>query len=206
MGMITASIITGYLIGNINFSYLIVKIFKGVDIREYGSGNAGATNVYRIIGTKGAVAALAGDLLKGVAAVIVGRILAGETGAIFAAVAVVTGHNWPAVLGFKGGKGIATSLGILLSLDYRIGFILITIGIIIIIITRYVSLASVTGAIVYPFLVIAFGLSMQMRVFATVLSIFAIYRHRANIGRLFRGEESKIAQKVELKKEEDNCE
>jgi len=206
MGMIIASVIIGYILGNINFSYVIVKVFKGMDIREYGSGNAGATNVNRIMGPKAAVTALAGDLLKGVLAVIIGRTMAGETGAILAAIAVVVGHNWPVVLGFKGGKGIATSLGILFSLDYRIGVILLVLGILIIIITRYVSLASISGAVAYPFLVIAFNSSVRMKAFAIVLCVFALFRHRANIKRLLKGEESKLGQKVEHKKEECNNE
>lgn len=194
--------VIGYVLGNINFGYIIGKLTRGIDIRKYGSGNAGATNVNRILGPKAAVITLVGDLLKGVAAVIIGRHIAGDTGAVLSAIAVVCGHNWPAVMGFKGGKGIATSLGILLSLDYRVGMILLILGILIILVTRYVSLASVTAAFLYPVLVIAFRSSPQMVAFSIVLSLFALVRHRGNIKRLLKGEETKLSFKKSVKKEE----
>ncbi len=206
MSMLIVAAGIGYALGNVNFSFLVVKICKGIDIREYGSGNAGATNVNRILGPWAALTALAGDVLKGIVAVIIGRLLAGETGAIFAAIAVVAGHNWPFILGFKGGKGVATSLGVLFSLDYRIGLILLAMGVLVIAVTRYVSLASMVAAAVYPFLVIGFGASMQMRVFSVVISLFAIYRHRGNLKRLIKGEESKLGQKVKFEKEESKYE
>ena len=173
----------------------------GIDIREHGSRNAGATNVNRVLGSKPAVLALAIDLLKGVVAVVVGRHLGGgDVGAIIAGIVVVCGHNWPFVLNFKGGKGIATSLGVLLSLDIRVAMILLIAGIIIILTTRYVSLASVVCALCYPVLVIAFGLSQEMIVFSVVISAFALVRHKDNIKRLLGGQESKVSIKLTPKK------
>jgi glycerol-3-phosphate acyltransferase PlsY len=198
---IIATVVEAYLLGSINWSYIAGKLFRRIDIREYGSGNAGATNVNRVLGVKAAVFALAGDLLKGVVAVLIGRSLAGDPGAIFAAVAVVCGHNWPVFLGFKGGKGIATSVGALLSLDYRVALILLVVGVIIIASTRYVSLASVAGAVLYPIIVIMFKSSREMIAFSLVISAFALLRHRENIKRLIRGEESKLGKKEVPKKE-----
>lgn len=200
MGLVVSSLI-GYLAGNINGGYIIGKAVGGIDIREHGSKNAGATNVNRVLGSKPAAMALAIDLIKGVAAVIAGRIIGGgDMGAIAAGVAVVCGHNWPVFLGFKGGKGIATSLGVLISLDYRVALILLTAGVAIIIITRFVSLASVVCALLYPVLVMAFGLSMEMLVFSLVISAFALLRHRENIKRLIKGQESKVSIKLSPKK------
>ncbi|MGI6703084.1 MAG: glycerol-3-phosphate 1-O-acyltransferase PlsY [Clostridia bacterium] len=200
MGLVISSL-AGYLLGNINGAYIIGKVVGGIDIREHGSRNAGATNVNRVLGSKPAVLALAIDLLKGVVAVVVGRHLGGgDVGAIIAGIVVVCGHNWPFVLNFKGGKGIATSLGVLLSLDIRVAMILLIAGIIIILTTRYVSLASVVCALCYPVLVIAFGLSQEMIVFSVVISAFALVRHKDNIKRLLGGQESKVSIKLTPKK------
>lgn len=200
MGLIVSSLI-GYLVGNINGGYIIGKAVGGIDIREHGSKNAGATNVNRVLGSKPAAMALAIDLLKGVVAVTAGRVLGGgDMGAIAAGVAVVCGHNWPVFLGFKGGKGIATSLGVLISLDYRAALILLAVWVSIIIITRYVSLASVVCALLYPVLVMAFRLSVEMTAFSLVMSAFALLRHRENIKRLLRGQESKVSIKLTPKK------
>jgi glycerol-3-phosphate acyltransferase PlsY len=200
MGLVISSL-AGYLLGNINGAYIIGKVVGGIDIREHGSRNAGATNVNRVLGSKPAVLALAIDLLKGVVAVVVGRHLGGgDVGAIIVGIVVVCGHNWPFVLNFKGGKGIATSLGVLLSLDIRVAMILLIAGIIIILTTRYVSLASVVCALCYPVLVIAFGLSQEMIVFSVVISAFALVRHKDNIKRLLGGQESKVSIKLTPKK------
>ncbi|HZX46979.1 MAG TPA: glycerol-3-phosphate 1-O-acyltransferase PlsY [Clostridia bacterium] len=200
MGLIVSSLI-GYLVGNINGGYIIGKAVGGIDIREHGSKNAGATNVNRVLGSKPAAMALAIDLLKGVVAVVAGRVLGGDDmGAIAAGVAVVCGHNWPVFLSFKGGKGIATSLGVLISLDYRAALILLAVWVSIIIITRYVSLASVVCALLYPVLVMAFRLSVEMTAFSLVMSAFALLRHRENIKRLLRGQESKVSIKLTPKK------
>lgn len=184
-----------YLLGSMNWSYIAGRVFGGIDIRQHGSGNAGATNVNRVLGPRAAAFAFAGDLLKGVAAVLIGRNMAGDMGAIFAAVAVICGHNWPVFLGFKGGKGVATSVGALLSLDIRIALIVLAVGVLIIAVTRYVSLGSVTGAILYPTLVVMFGSSREMIAFALVIAAFVLVKHRGNIKRLLRGEESKLGKK-----------
>jgi len=200
MGMFV-SVLTGYLLGNINGAYIVGRLVGGIDIREHGSKNAGATNVNRVLGSKPAALALAVDLLKGVAAAIIGRYLVdGDMGAIFAGVSVVCGHNWPCLLKFKGGKGIATSLGVLFGLDLRVALILLAAGILIIMITRYVSMASVICASLYPFLTVLFKLSYELKVFSVVISVFALIRHRENIKRLVTGRESKVSIKLTPKK------
>src|SRR5665648_362245 len=104
----------GYAIGNISNAYFIGKIFLNKDVRNFGSGNAGATNALRAFGAKIGILVFALDILKGVIAVLIGRYLDAETGQYFAGLMVIIGHNWPAILKFKGGKGIATSIGCLL--------------------------------------------------------------------------------------------
>lgn len=200
MGLIVIFFL-GYLLGNINGAYIIGKVVWGIDIREHGSKNAGATNANRVLGTKPAVFALAIDLLKGMAAVVLGRrIGGGDAGAIIAGVAVVCGHNWPYFLKFRGGKGIATSLGVLFSLDARIGAIILAVGIGIIMITRYVSLASMVCALFYPVLVVVFKSSQEMKMFSIAISAFALLRHKDNIKRLLSGQESKVRIKLTPKK------
>ncbi len=202
MGL-AVSVLLGYLLGNVNGAYIIGKIVGGIDIREHGSKNAGATNVNRVLGSKPAAFAFAIDILKGVMAVIVGRhIGGGDISTILAGTAAVCGHNWPFVLKFKGGKGIATSLGVLFSLDIRVAAIVLTIGVLIIIITRYVSLASISCALLYPVLVIFFKSSREMIIFSGAISVFALLRHKDNIKRLLRGRESKITIKFTSKKGE----
>ena len=109
--------IIAYLLGNIATSYIVSKVFGKIDIRDYGSGNAGSTNVFRVLGAKAAVIAFLGDVLKGTAAVLIGRYIGGSYGEILAGIFVIIGHNWPVFLGGKGGKGIATTIGLMLPID-----------------------------------------------------------------------------------------
>jgi len=147
-------ILVSYLLGSVSFAYLISKHFYHIDIRNYGSKNAGATNVLRVIGGKSALIVLLLDVLKGVIAVLLGRLIGGEGLALLCGVAVVVGHNWPIFLCFKGGKGIATSLGVILGI-YPLGaLIMLLIGILVIAFSRYVSLGSVTAAVVFPILML----------------------------------------------------
>ncbi len=200
MDLIVSALI-GYLFGNINGAYIIGKVVGGIDIREHGSKNAGATNVNRVLGSKPAALAFAIDIFKGIAAVGIGRqIGGGDLGAILAGISAVCGHNWPFLLKFKGGKGIATSLGVLFSLDIRIAALILIIGVLIIVLTRYVSLASISCALFYPVLVILFKSSREMIVFSGAISVFALLRHRDNIKRLLKGQESKISIKPTFKK------
>lgn len=191
--------VLSYIIGNISASYLIAKYAAGIDIRKYGSGNAGATNVLRTLGKKAGVAAFLGDALKGVFAVVLGRLIAGEDGQIFAGLFVVIGHNWPVFLNFKGGKGIATTIGVMTAINPYIVAAIIPIGIVVIIITKYVSLASIMGMIIFPIIMLFTHQNIKLVLFSFILSIMALYRHSTNIKKLMEGTESKLGQKTRVK-------
>jgi len=189
-------ILVSYLLGSVSFAYLISKHFYHIDIRNYGSKNAGATNVLRVIGGKSALIVLLLDVLKGVIAVLLGRLIGGEGLALLCGVVVVVGHNWPIFLNFKGGKGIATSLGVILGI-YPLGaLIMLLIGILVIAFSRYVSLGSVTAAVVFPVLMLLSKKPLPYVIFAFVLSFLALFQHRSNIRRLLTGKESKIGEKT----------
>ena len=182
-------IIIAYLLGNISTSTIVAKRMYNVDIRTQGSGNPGSTNVLRTLGKKAGAITFAGDLLKGLVAVLIARMIARFTGvdettaAYLAVVAVVAGHNWPVFLGFKGGKGVATSLGAMIGMNPVIVFI-----------TKYVSLGSVVGIASSPLFMIA--TSNKKGILVTLfLTASAIYTHRENIKRLLNGTERKIGQK-----------
>lgn len=193
------TVIASYLIGSISFSYLIVKLWLNVDIRNYGSGNAGATNVLRVLGKKAAAAVLFLDMLKGFIAVVIGNQIGGENISLICGIAVVLGHNWPIFFKFKGGKGIATSIGVVLAISPLIMLYLILIAVVIIYFTRYVSLASITGALIYPLLVLLLKMPKKYIIFSLILSILAVIRHHSNIYKLLTGKESKIGEKIHPK-------
>jgi len=187
------TIIVSYLIGNLSPSYLLGKLAKNIDIREHGSGNAGATNVLRVMGKKFAALTFVVDALKGVLAVVVVRYFFGEDYAMFAGVFVVAGHNWPFILKFKGGKGVATSIGLILVIHPFYGLVAMLIGIVTILKTKIVSLGSMVGMISFAVLVLFF--SRDYAIFAVVLAIMSLFRHKQNIHRLIRGEEKIISKK-----------
>lgn len=187
--------IIAYFLGNIATSYIVSKHTAKIDIRKHGSGNAGATNVLRVVGIKAAAITFAGDALKGASAVILGRYLGGDYGAILAGLFVVIGHNWPVLLKFKGGKGVAATIGSMLAINPLVVLIVFVIGILILITTRYVSLASITGMIIFPILVLAFKQPVEYVVYSFLVALIAIIRHRSNIARLIKGTELKLGQK-----------
>lgn len=185
--------LAGYLLGSIN-SALIVGKALGVDIRQHGSKNAGMTNAIRVFGKKKALFVLFGDVLKGVLACIIGMILSKGVQSVMltAGLFCVIGHNWPIYFGFKGGKGALTSITVLFFADYRIALILISVFVILVALTRYVSLGSMAGAVLLPVFGLLFSKGIEFFIFSIILAIMLLWRHRANIGRLFRGEESKL--------------
>jgi glycerol-3-phosphate acyltransferase PlsY len=183
------SILIAYLLGNLSGAMILSRL-RGDDIRKHGSGNAGTTNVLRSYGTGWAVATLLMDVLKGVAAVLIGRALYGDTGAYAAAVMVVVGHIWPAVWGFKGGKGIATALGVLLTVDWRLGLLALAVALAVMFATQRVSPGSIVGAIAAPFL--AWKLVPGFVPYVAVLALIVIIKHWPNIKRIFKGEEPKV--------------
>jgi acyl phosphate:glycerol-3-phosphate acyltransferase len=187
--------IIGYLLGSVNSS-LVVGKFYGVDVRNHGSGNAGATNTLRTLGKKAAIIATLGDMVKGFIACIIGLLIANDMGVMTAGVAAIIGHNWPIYFNFKGGKGILTSLAVVLMMDWRIALILLGIFIIIVAITRFVSLGSIVSTVLFPIIAATlFAKPTEFIVYSTVMAAMAIFRHRTNIQRIIKGTESKLGAK-----------
>lgn len=190
-------IIIAYLLGSIPFGLLIGKI-KGIDLRKFGSGNIGATNAYRILGFKWGLLVAVLDILKGIIAVQIAQsLLPAQTSGSFiihilAGLAAIAGHNWSIFLGFNGGRGVATAVGVLLKLEPLVILILLFVWLGIIFITRYVSLASITSALLVPFLMFFLGSPGVYIIFGVLTAVFVIYRHRPNIARLLAGNENRI--------------
>ncbi|MDO5716592.1 MAG: glycerol-3-phosphate 1-O-acyltransferase PlsY [Tissierellia bacterium] len=185
--------IFSYLLGSVSFSYILVKVLKGVDIREQGSKNAGGTNVLRNHGWPIALVVGILDVLKGTLATYIGFKM-GMDKALLGLVCVVLGHNFPIYFGFKGGKGIATSFGGLIFLFPMWTAIVAGICILIVYLTKYVSLGSIVFMTVLPILLISIkDLSVLNKICIGGLGILAIIRHRSNIQRLIHGEENKIS-------------
>lgn len=192
--------IVSYLLGSINTSIIVSKKTAGIDIRKQGSGNAGATNTLRTLGTKAGIIVLLGDFLKAVVAmgiaIIVAKITKADDEVLlkqFAGIFVVLGHILPIFYGFKGGKGVATSLGVILCINHQIGLICLVFALIIMAVTRIVSLGSVLAAVLFPVL-IAF-LDSKYILSAIALALIVIIKHRKNIQRLLKGEENKLGSK-----------
>ena len=187
--------IFSYLIGSIPFSYLIPKWIGKIDIRTMGSGNTGTTNVVRTLGMKVGVLAFIGDFLKGIIPALIGLIWLGELGGIIGGSMAVIGHCYPVWLKFKGGKGVATSAGILIVLMPDICILLLIGQFFIIALTKYMSLASLLSAVLLPVLAFIFSKSDQMVLFSIGLAMFVIFRHRSNLFRLIKGTETKLVVK-----------
>ena len=193
-------IIISYLLGNISTSYIVAKRLAGVDIRTQGSGNAGSTNVLRTLGKKAGALTFIGDVLKGFLAVLIARLMAygmnmdQSTCAYLAVVAVVLGHNYPVFLGFKGGKGVATSLGSMLGMNPFIALICLGFFIIIVAITKYVSLGSILGIALSPIIMLINHNTKGVLV-TLFLTISVAITHKENIKRLLNGTERKIGEK-----------
>jgi glycerol-3-phosphate acyltransferase PlsY len=196
----------GYLLGSIPFGYLLVRIFKGEDVRAGGSGNIGATNVARKSPALG-IATLVLDAAKGLAAVLLARALGGgphqrlimTTAAFFA----VLGHLFPVWLKFRGGKGVATSLGAFLLLTPKSILCMVILFLLVAVAFRYVSLGSIVVAAAFPLLAWAFHEYTDSRqlILIALVSAFVIWKHRQNIGRLAEGSEAKLGAKPETNSE-----
>jgi acyl-phosphate glycerol 3-phosphate acyltransferase len=188
-------LVGSYLIGSIVTSD-VVNLFKKEDLRSQGSGNVGATNAFRVMGSMYGSIVLVGDALKGVFAVLLAQWLNPFPNfdlAVLAAVLVIIGHNWPVFSRFKGGKGIATSLGVIIALTPYSLLIIIPIWLAVFLIFGYVSLASIVVAFAYPIAVYVFySKDVYLLVFAVVVALLAIYRHKSNLSRLIHGQEHRI--------------
>ena len=183
----------GYVFGSIPCGLWLVQAFHGIDIRKYGSGNIGTTNVFRTVGPKTAAAVLAGDMLKGILVLhIISKFSANPVIVAVTALGALLGHNYSLFLGFKGGKGVATGLGLFLYMLPWGAAAGLCVWIIIVMITRYVSLGSVIAAIVAASAGWYLNYPAPFAVFGTLACLFVIIRHKDNIRRLLNGTESKI--------------
>lgn len=191
------SFVIAYLLGSINTSILVSKISLGTDIRNHGSGNAGATNALRTLGKKAAIIVVIGDLLKGIIAVLIARYISSDTGSLIGGLGAILGHNFPIYFQFKGGKGIITSIAVLFMINWKMALVILIISIVIIALTRYVSLGSIIGSCLYPISVYLFDKrGIEYIIFAVIIALLAVIRHKDNIKRLVKGNESKLGSKA----------
>ena len=198
------SVILAYLMGSLPTAFIFGKILKGIDIRQHGSGNVGATNVMRVIGRGPGIAVFVIDSSKGFFAVTLLPVLVNrcfpsdlfENSAfyLFLAASVVAGHVWTCFLGFKGGKGVATTAGVMLGLFPAIFFSGLVVWVMVFYLWKYVSLASLSAAISLPVVSVLTNENFTTTVFMAGLSMFAVYSHRENIKRLVQGTENKIVK------------
>ena len=204
--------IIAYLIGSVNFSILISKKMAGFDVREKGSGNAGSTNMLRSVGKKAAAITLICDILKGVIsisiAIILGKMIQGANKELLvqiAGIAVVIGHTFPIFFQFKGGKGVATSLGVLLMSNWQIGLICLVFALVLMILTRIVSLGSCGAAVLFPVLTLFINENYTVLtagkkgttylVYSIILAVIVLFNHRSNIKRILNGTENRLGSK-----------
>ena len=207
--IIAITTVIAYLLGSVNSAIIVGKLHK-IDIREHGSGNAGLTNTLRTLGKKAAVCVLLGDILKGVIAILIPIIISkfdfypNEYFAIItqlAGVAVVLGHIFPVYYGFKGGKGVLTSITVMFMINWEISLICLLLFVIIVAITKFVSLGSILAAFAFPCFVlfsdkIPFLTNRKdMLIFSIILAAIVIIKHRTNIVRLVQGKENKLSFK-----------
>lgn len=202
-----------YLLGSLNFGVILSNKFKHDDVRNHGSGNAGTTNMLRNYGKKYAVLTIIGDMLKVIVAIAISFIIIRYTPAAlryddseiridmdmliksFSGFFCVLGHIFPCFFKFKGGKGVATSGGMVFAVDWRIALILLAIFIVIVIITRYVSLGSIIMALLYPVFIYVFYSNIILTVIACIFTVIVIVAHRENIAKLLKHKENKITLK-----------
>jgi len=206
---ITTGVITSYLIGSIPTAYIFGRLLKGIDIRNFGSGNVGATNAFRVLGRGAGILVLILDTLKGFIAVIfVGnfisyhsQLLGEEVQRILLGLSCVCGHNWTVFLNFKGGKGIAATLGVLIGLSLKISGLKYILALtvltwfLVFAFLRIVSISSVVAAIAFPVLVLSFKESDVLKLLSIVLCCFVIIRHKPNLKRFIQGKEPKLTFK-----------
>jgi len=188
--------IIAYLLGSISFGMIVAKLKGGPNLREVGSKNTGATNVLRVMGVKTGLIVFVLDILKALIACIIGRCWMGLNGAMVAGLAVVIGHNWPCFFQFKGGKGVASTLSVMLMTFPIPAIICYIVAIVLIATTKYVSLGSITLAALFAVMVIATNwANWLVIVWVIAISGLLIWRHHANIGRLLKGTENKLGSK-----------
>ena len=188
------AIVIGYALGNISTGLLISKLANGIDIRKAGSGNAGATNVLRTLGWMPSLMTFLGDAVKGLLAALIGLWLAGHTGAMLGGLAAIVGHNWPAAFGFKGGKGISTSFGVILVVQPVCALVLLAVMIVAVYLTHTVSIGTIAASVAYIVLNLFMTLTSDLPtfIFAMVVSLLALFQHRGNMSRLLKHRENSL--------------
>ena len=187
--------LAAYLLGSLNSAIIVSKAKYKQDIRSFGSGNAGLTNMHRVYGKDGAVYTLIGDIAKQVVSVLIGALLLGRAGAYIAGAFCIIGHILPVYYGFKGGKGVLTAATMILIIDPMVFVILFVVFAIVLIFTKYVSLSSIIAAVSYPGVIaVAYGTTALFEIlFAMLIGCIVIYMHRTNLYRLFNNQESKFS-------------
>ena len=197
------AVIIGYLLGSVNTSIIVSK-FYGIDIREHGSKNAGMTNTLRVLGKFAGILVIVGDVLKGVFAAYIGRYILGpvngvsEIGMMLGGIGAIIGHNFPIYFSFKGGKGVLTTAAIIAVLDAKIWLILFMVFLLVVIITRYISLGSIVCTLLLPVVIFFIKTGNErnyMMAWGILVALSALIMHRQNIIRLIKGEESKFSIK-----------
>ena len=192
--------VAAYMIGSIPTAYIFGRVLKGIDIREYGSGNTGATNVFRVIGKAPGIIVLIIDIIKGYVSatylasgfMYLAPVTRPELYRILAGLSAIAGHNWTLFLNFKGGKGVATSAGAVIGLIPKVFWLGFLVWLITFFITGFVSLGSIAAVISIPIFTLAFGEPAEIIVFTCLLCLIIVYKHKPNIRRLARGEEKRI--------------
>jgi len=188
----------GYLMGSLPVGYLVVKLKKGTDVRQHGSGRTGGTNVWRAAGLGPAILTAAGDFLKGMSAVLIARaVLGSSVGEVLVGVAAVAGHNWSVFLGWRGGAGTATNLGVISALSLPVALALSAAGLLVIVISRYASVASLAVAILAPTIFLALALfahrPLPHALYGLLAGAIVVLALRHNIVRLLAGTERRLS-------------
>jgi acyl phosphate:glycerol-3-phosphate acyltransferase len=196
--MAAVLVLAAYLVGAFPTSYVVARAARGIDLRQHGSGNLGATNAFRVLGWRAAMPIFVVDILKGFAPAFFFPQLDGNASPLWALLygtAAIVGHVFSVYVGFKGGKGVATGAGVFLALAPIAVLGGLVVWLALVLLTGYVSLASVAAAAVLPVLVAVTGAPVAVLILSLLLAAFVIYAHRANIGRLLRGEEHRFRRR-----------
>lgn len=193
--MYIVCLVLGYFLGNVQFAVILSRLLYHDDVREHGSGNAGSTNMLRVFGLKSGLLTFLGDFLKGLAAVLIGRSLGGELGGYAMALGAVLGHDFPALLKFRGGKGVASTLGAIWAIHSLFGAITTAVGVGVVVLTKMVSVGSLVGGSLFLTLSLCFGADIWQRLLALCLWLLIVLRHLENLARIRTGQESKISLK-----------
>jgi glycerol-3-phosphate acyltransferase PlsY len=198
------TLLAAYLLGALPFGYIVTWLVKRTDIRRYGSGNIGATNVMRLLGPAGGLLVLFLDALKGAVAVLLARAAGGGRELLLAAALLaMIGHSYPVFLKFRGGKGAATGIGVLIPLTGWVTAAVLGVAAAVIAATRYVSLGSIAGALSLPLFLYLFGFEPVDLYFGGAAALLVLLRHRENIRRLLQGKEPKLGQRVKAEEKKD---